>query len=910
MIKQGNPLAARHISNPDLYIGDIIDIESAAQHVAAGTDNNGTNGDGADEDGIISYPLPALISGSEYSLDVKVKNTLATAATLHAWIDMNGDGKFTSDEYSTASVSANAGVTTANLYWYTTNYTGSAANTYVRLRLTSAALSDNVATTNVDERSIGDGLSSGAYTYPINGEIEDYQLPIDTTPVVVPGCNNTDDRLGILDPVQGLFHASIIKTTRGDYLVFGNSAQGSGAINQLTPAKVESGSNGFNFTGTPLMMTGASNNILGHQYYLLTSTGFYVWGTGGVVFTNATTAMTQVALPTGVAPGNIQMIDAGRDASVGSLMLATKTGEVWSYVSTIGHNAQGDGNIISSGWHQVMTNPGVPLTGIKDVKTAGSFAIATTGNDIYTWGTGVYLGDGSATQNKGYATLMQTPVGISLPIMQQDLGGIAASYYLRDSNGKVFVMGNNASGQLGVGNTTTSTRWLSIDFVNEEPEAAGNQTDVTKPIKKVIWISTSNHDSGYSDTTLNLITEENIAYACGDNSGTKVGVVGATSTYIPTTVTMSSGAVKVPGKMIMVESGGHISILIKDKNDRYGYVGHTVDGSDGCGGCTASPTEYNFTGPPSTGPVCGNTAFDYGDLDDNYNLGDKASHEIRYGQVENPLKLGTVAADSDEGPQFTVTGSGNDALGDDTDGDGGLDDEDAFTGTMPVKTAGSSYTLNVPLTNNTGTTASLYGFIDWNNNGVFEASEAAVQTVSASATAQTVTLTWADPGNIAGCTNGVSIRSFIRLRLTSSNLVDNISTTIDERSHLAAADGEVEDYYVDWLPNCPLPLCYKPAVTSGTAQDTQHGITALNRAGVDNGNWPMERKGAWTVLESKEKGFVINRVSTTANLSLITNPIEGMMVYDEEADCLKIYTIKDGETAADWHCFNTQACPD
>ncbi len=105
-------------------------------------------------------------------------------------------------------------------------------------------------------------------------------------------------------------------------------------------------------------------------------------------------------------------------------------------------------------------------------------------------------------------------------------------------------------------------------------------------------------------------------------------------------------------------------------------------------------------------------------------------------------------------------------------------------------------------------------------------------------------------------------------------------------------------------------VCYKPGVTAGTALDTKAGITALSRAGAENGNWPMARKGAWTVLESKEKGFVINRVATTAGLNLITNPIEGMMVYDQEAACLKIYTIKDGESTANWHCLTTQACPD
>jgi len=109
---------------------------------------------------------------------------------------------------------------------------------------------------------------------------------------------------------------------------------------------------------------------------------------------------------------------------------------------------------------------------------------------------------------------------------------------------------------------------------------------------------------------------------------------------------------------------------------------------------------------------------------------------------------------------------------------------------------------------------------------------------------------------------------------------------------------------------CINGACYKPAATGGAVLESKHGITALGRASADNDNWPMVRKGAWTVLESKEKGFVINRVALTANLSSITNPIEGMMVYDEEADCLKIYTIKDGDTIAAWHCLNTQACPD
>ena len=101
---------------------------------------------------------------------------------------------------------------------------------------------------------------------------------------------------------------------------------------------------------------------------------------------------------------------------------------------------------------------------------------------------------------------------------------------------------------------------------------------------------------------------------------------------------------------------------------------------------------------------------------------------------------------------------------------------------------------------------------------------------------------------------------------------------------------------------CIAPDCYDTAYTGGTTEDTKHGITLLKRAGVDNGNWPMIRKGAHTALESNSKGFVITRVAT-ANLGLITSPQEGMMVYDTTVGCLKIYS------GTKWSCFSTPACP-
>ena len=100
------------------------------------------------------------------------------------------------------------------------------------------------------------------------------------------------------------------------------------------------------------------------------------------------------------------------------------------------------------------------------------------------------------------------------------------------------------------------------------------------------------------------------------------------------------------------------------------------------------------------------------------------------------------------------------------------------------------------------------------------------------------------------------------------------------------------------------PVCYDNPNNGAGELPSNHGITTLQRAGaeVSNGNWPMVRTGAWTVLESKTKGFVITRVAT-ANLGLITSPQEGMMVYDTTANCLKIYSD------STWKCFETPACP-
>ena len=117
--------------------------------------------------------------------------------------------------------------------------------------------------------------------------------------------------------------------------------------------------------------------------------------------------------------------------------------------------------------------------------------------------------------------------------------------------------------------------------------------------------------------------------------------------------------------------------------------------------------------------------------------------------------------------------------------------------------------------------------------------------------------------------------------------------------------------------NALISSCYcykKPVLNAGTTIPVQHGITALTRAGGGTTEWPTVRQSAWTVLEANTKGFVVNKVAfedadnnattpTTPVGISVGNYVEGMMVYDTVANCLKIYN------GTFWNCYSTQTCP-
>lgn len=186
---------------------------------------------------------------------------------------------------------------------------------------------------------------------------------------------------------------------------------------------------------------------------------------------------------------------------------------------------------------------------------------------------------------------------------------------------------------------------------------------------------------------------------------------------------------------------------------------------------TTNIPDWNQANNPSIqsvgiGDISFDARWDYGDLPASY-----PSAARNYMPASQNLYLGSVAPDDELSAAVS-----NDALGDGSD-------EDAFSTFPGIGVAATSFTLTVPLVNNSGHTAQLNGWIDFNMDGVFTADE--YQSVSVANGQTSADLVW---NNLPVLTAG---GTFARLRLSSNN--NGLGTATSDGS---LSDGEVEDYAV------------------------------------------------------------------------------------------------------------------
>ncbi|MFN7118388.1 MAG: collagen-binding domain-containing protein, partial [Saprospiraceae bacterium] len=165
---------------------------------------------------------------------------------------------------------------------------------------------------------------------------------------------------------------------------------------------------------------------------------------------------------------------------------------------------------------------------------------------------------------------------------------------------------------------------------------------------------------------------------------------------------------------------------------------------------------------------------DYGDLPSNYPtlLANGGPSHI----IATNLRLGaTIDANTDGLPSASANG----------DNTNGTNDEDGIS-TFPTFIPGQTATITVSLSNTTGSTAQLYGFIDWNNDGDFNDANEVSTPVSVLNNATSAMVTFNVP---YGAVTGTNIGA--RFRLTSSQLSSGGAGATG-----AAINGEVEDYIV------------------------------------------------------------------------------------------------------------------
>ncbi|WP_412850784.1 DUF4347 domain-containing protein [Chryseobacterium sp. PMSZPI] len=93
---------------------------------------------------------------------------------------------------------------------------------------------------------------------------------------------------------------------------------------------------------------------------------------------------------------------------------------------------------------------------------------------------------------------------------------------------------------------------------------------------------------------------------------------------------------------------------------------------------------------------------------------------------------------------------------------------------------------------------------------------------------------------------------------------------------------------------CP---CSKPGLAGTPDSGTKLGISI--RDAKSSNNWPYDVNNGFIALEGNNKGFVITRISNPE--TAITNPVDGMIVYDTDDNCIKLYN------GTSWNCIQ-QTC--
>ncbi len=414
------------------------------------------------------------------------------------------------------------------------------------------------------------------------------------------------------DKVVSGYHQSIALKNDGTFAVWGQDLNNAGTGDLLTPVNITV-ANFAALTGTPLKATiGGAGGSGKEQAILLTSTGLFAWGTEGYVVANSLTSNAAfqkigtptggdgtTKLPSGVAPADVLQMTA----SYQTLILLTSGGNVWILTQSSA-NMQGNGAAAATTtWHQVKKNASTVLSGVTAVRgqvsnsTYGAVMALCSNGEVYAWGNSVYLGNGTNSAAKNYATLMTLPAEFTssnIPKMIGVTGGVKGTstvkntFYLVSNLGSLYALGDNTKKQCGTFNTTEQKSWVKA------------KVNSTTEFNNISYISVQEHDASYPGVA--AITTTGNLYTWGENDGMMLGRTTDGSTYDPG---FPGGFTSGTDKAVSVEVGGHTLVYLREGSAQFCYVGHKVGGSMGDNtGTDTNVNTFNCSGTPNIS-ICG-----------------------------------------------------------------------------------------------------------------------------------------------------------------------------------------------------------------------------------------------------------------------------------------------------------------
>jgi hypothetical protein len=741
----------RHTIVAGLFLGAGVDGEADA------TPNGRANGDDStsspdDEDGVVN-PLSDLVLtiGTQPTITLLATNTLATNATLSGWIDYNANGVFDNGaERARVSVPAGSNNGTFTLVFpvVPAGFTGTS---YARFRLSTDLAgqdSENAASDGEVEDYVvtitgpgaGTVKSGGATKLASGGANMPTLVDSDMFGSAIANLGDLDGD-GVSDLAVGAIGDDSGGASRGAVHVLFLNANGS--IKSST--KIASGLNGGP-TITNADYFGSSIANLGDldgDGVVDLAVGAYSDETGGanrgavyVLFLNADgTAKSNTKIASGVGGGPTLVNGDGFGLSAANL--GDLDGDGISDLA-VGAFRDGTGGPERGAVHILFLNrDGTVKSGTK-VASGANGGPTLADNDLF----GASVANVGDLNGDGLADLA---VGAN----RDDTGGT--------DRGAVHILFLNANGSV------KSTTKISSG-VNGAPTLANSDafgSSMTSPGDL--------DGDGVADLAVGAFGDDTAGNARG---------------ALHVLFLNPSGTVKSTTKIASGLNGG--PSLLND--DRFGIAVASLGDLDGDGVVDLSVgAYYDDTNGTNRGAVhllrlnTGTTLRDFGDAPDtgagtgarNYetlNASGGPSHA-----VVNGLLLGTRISGETDATQNTR------ANGDDigtADEDGVVNEQADF-----LLTVGTQPIITLRATNTTGTAATLSGWIDYNNNGVFDSvSERAQVTVGAGIGNETFTLVFpVVPTGFTGTT-------YARFRL---------GTDLAAQSPTGASNGgEVEDYVV------------------------------------------------------------------------------------------------------------------